>query len=59
SEARLRVEVQSGGPPFRAEARTPERTRESGRGLMLIERVADRWGMEPRDGVQMWFEIDL
>jgi anti-sigma regulatory factor (Ser/Thr protein kinase) len=33
----------------------------SGRGLMIIERVADRWGVRPEAGGMkaVWFEFDL
>lgn len=30
----------------------------SGRGLMLVEALADSWGVEPRgSGKRMWFEL--
>jgi hypothetical protein len=31
----------------------------SGRGLMLLELLADRWGVQPRgEGKCIWFEMD-
>lgn len=33
---------------------------ESGRGLLLLERLASRWGVTPAPpGKQVWFELDL
>jgi anti-sigma regulatory factor (Ser/Thr protein kinase) len=55
---RLRVEVsdRSDEPPHR---RTPGEMASSGRGLMLLELLADRWGVQPRgEGKCIWFEMD-
>ncbi|MEU9860502.1 ATP-binding protein [Streptomyces sp. NPDC047971] len=55
----LRVEVADTlcGPPLFAKA--PEPLAEAGRGLMLVEAVTDRWGVEPSaDGKTVWFECD-
>ncbi|QMU73842.1 SpoIIE family protein phosphatase [Streptacidiphilus sp. P02-A3a] len=57
-ERRLRVEVadQSDEQPHR---RTPGEMASSGRGLILLELLADRWGMQPRgQGKCIWFELD-
>ncbi|MFN2591201.1 MAG: ATP-binding protein [Actinomycetota bacterium] len=60
SKDRLRVEVVNPGqafdPPTIAEAAP---LAEAGRGLFLVDRTTDRWGVLPEDGVQLWFEIDL
>lgn len=29
-----------------------------GYGLFLVKRIASRWGVEPTDGVNVWFELD-
>ncbi|AUG76510.1 hypothetical protein CFP65_1624 [Kitasatospora sp. MMS16-BH015] len=56
-EARLRVEVQDGA------ARLPGRRAvgefaTSGRGLLLVEALADDWGVQLRgDGKVTWFEL--
>ena len=31
----------------------------SGRGLQLVDRVVDRWGVKRNDDTHVWFEIDL
>lgn len=59
----LRIEVRHSGPPFRMPSTRvdpPLRGRESGFGLALITRLADRWGVdEARGARQVWAEIDL
>jgi two-component sensor histidine kinase len=48
----LHVEVRDPGPGPPADAR-------SGMGWRILERVADRWGVEHRDGqARVWFELD-
>ena len=33
---------------------------EGGRGMLLVDRLADRWGAEPRPvGKRVWFELSL
>ncbi|MFF4649149.1 SpoIIE family protein phosphatase [Streptomyces sp. NPDC001380] len=52
---RLEVEDDSDRWPTR---RTPGEQASSGRGLMLVEALADSWGVEPRgSGKRMWFEL--
>ena len=29
-----------------------------GYGLFLVKRIASRWGVDPTDGVNVWFELD-
>ncbi len=54
----LRVEVSDPGGGF--EYVPPERggARESGWGLFLVDRIADRWGIASGDLSLVWFEID-
>ncbi|MFG2840242.1 ATP-binding protein [Streptomyces zaomyceticus] len=54
----LRVEVADGTPgPVRAKAAGPLDA--GGRGLVLVEAVTDRWGVDERaDGKTVWFECD-
>lgn len=56
---RLHVEVVEPGPVFSAAVGPPRPDRESGRGLFLIDRSTDRWGMKTDGTVRLWFEIDL
>ncbi|MCS0601799.1 SpoIIE family protein phosphatase [Streptomyces sp. LP11] len=54
---RLRVEVTDAGDDL-PHKRRPGELASSGRGLMLIELLADRWGVEPRGrGKSIWFEL--
>ncbi|WAL71227.1 SpoIIE family protein phosphatase [Kitasatospora sp. YST-16] len=55
--ARLRVEVEDESDLWPTR-RTPGEQASSGRGLMLVEALADTWGVEPRGtGKRMWFEL--
>ncbi|MGW6707861.1 ATP-binding protein [Streptomyces sp. NPDC054956] len=57
----LRVEVSDGCPAPPRAARTDGggELAEGGRGLLLVEAVADRWGTEPNaTGKTVWFECD-
>lgn len=53
----IRVEVYDAGEGFTPAA--PPRPREdSGWGLYLVERIANRWGVRGNDTTCVWFEID-
>ncbi|MFC1436914.1 SpoIIE family protein phosphatase [Streptacidiphilus sp. N1-10] len=55
---RLRLEVADGSDEL-AHRRSPGEMASSGRGLILLELLSDRWGMEPRgEGKCIWFELD-
>jgi anti-sigma regulatory factor (Ser/Thr protein kinase) len=57
SPERLRVEVRDGaeGEP---QPRQPRHDDPTGRGLMIVEALADRWGVEPTPpGKTVWFEL--
>jgi anti-sigma regulatory factor (Ser/Thr protein kinase) len=52
----VRVAVTDRGPGF--EPAHPPRPRErSGWGLMMVDRIADRWGVELDEGTVVWFEF--
>lgn len=58
SDDRLRVEVgdTAGGRPL---LRAPGPDDPTGRGLMIVEAMADRWGVEDAPpGKIVWFELD-
>ena len=61
AEARVRVEVCDASPmPPRTRDDEPGPTEVRGRGMTIVERLTDRWGVEPRaDGKAVWFELDL
>ncbi|MEV5953046.1 SpoIIE family protein phosphatase [Streptomyces sp. NPDC051987] len=55
---RLRVEVTDAGDDL-PHKRRPGELASSGRGLVLIEILADAWGVEPRgQGKSIWFELN-
>ncbi|MEO3972685.1 SpoIIE family protein phosphatase [Streptomyces sp. CAU 1734] len=54
---RLRVEVADGSDDL-PHKRRPGEMASSGRGLMLMEMLADAWGVDPRgEGKSIWFEL--
>ncbi|CAN5760876.1 hypothetical protein BH18ACT17_BH18ACT17_01960 [soil metagenome] len=54
----FRVDVSDAGVGFAHEPRTPESSNESGWGLHLVSRLADRWGVVDDSGARVWFELD-
>jgi len=52
----VRVSVADTGSGFDPVARSPDLD-VGGWGLIIVDRVADRWGIE-RDPHEVWFEID-
>lgn len=56
--SRVRVEVRDAGPGFAPRPAAPGLQRTSGRGLFIVDRIADRWGVERGRGACVWFEID-
>lgn len=58
-ETSVRIEVSDGGFGFEPPADHPVDDRDSGRGLLILDSLADRWGVS-RDGeTRVWFEIGL
>jgi anti-sigma regulatory factor (Ser/Thr protein kinase) len=56
--SRLRVEVRDSGPGFEWNGPPEERERSSGWGLVLVDALADRWGIERSTGrTCVWFEV--
>jgi PAS domain S-box-containing protein len=56
-DATVRVEVIDDGPGFVPPGRREPRE-VGGWGLVLVDRVADRWGVEEGGPTTVWFEID-
>ena len=56
----LRVTVCDPGPGFvpPAEPRLPPPSEATGRGLYIVSRISDRWGVSCGRGTCVWFEID-
>jgi len=53
----LKVEVADGGFGFEPDQPSPRDDAEGGRGLMILDTLADRWGTS-RDGrARVWFEL--
>ena len=54
----VRVEVRDPGPGFHPEPATPTSRQLGGRGLFLVEQLADRWGHAREEGLFLvWAEI--
>ena len=58
SHAAVHVEVLDDGRGFRPQVEEPTIDQTSGRGLFLVEKMADRWGVTETNGTRVWFEID-
>jgi anti-sigma regulatory factor (Ser/Thr protein kinase) len=52
----IRVTVTDAGDGFTPQPRDPARTHD-GYGLYLLEKVAERWGVESRGDTRVWFEM--
>lgn len=53
------VEVTNTGPPFGYTPGLPADTELGGRGLALVDALAERWGTTHEDGrTTVWFELD-
>jgi anti-sigma regulatory factor (Ser/Thr protein kinase) len=56
---RLRIVVSDSGPGFDVAPHPVDPAAHRGRGLQLVEQVADRWGVLHSGKTRVWFEIDL
>jgi anti-sigma regulatory factor (Ser/Thr protein kinase) len=55
----VRVVVRDSGPGFELDgAPRPHLDRPGGWGLCLVDRLADRWGVDREDETAVWFELD-
>lgn len=54
----VQAAVRDAGAGFAAVPTEPTPHGESGRGLFLVDQVADRWGIVNEPGTLIWFEID-
>ena len=59
SDSTMRVEIQDPSTEVPV-VRHPDAAEEHGRGVLLVDRLANAWGVEPRaDGKTVWFELDV
>jgi anti-sigma regulatory factor (Ser/Thr protein kinase) len=54
----VRVEVEDGGPGFEPALGDGDAERNSGWGLLLVERLSARWGVVANSTTTVWFELD-
>jgi anti-sigma regulatory factor (Ser/Thr protein kinase) len=54
----VRVTVTDAGRGFDPTPRSAPRTKAGGWGLHLVDRLADRWGVDRSRGAAVWFELD-
>jgi anti-sigma regulatory factor (Ser/Thr protein kinase) len=55
----LKVEVADGGTGFEADAGGRGDSAEGGRGLLILDRLAERWGVANDTRNRVWFEVAL
>jgi anti-sigma regulatory factor (Ser/Thr protein kinase) len=55
---RIRVEVADEGRGFDIHDRLPARHTVGGWGLLLVDQLADRWGVTSEERTRVWLEID-
>jgi anti-sigma regulatory factor (Ser/Thr protein kinase) len=54
----IRVEVTDSGTGFEPKMREPDPEDTGGRGLFLVDALADRWGVDSHNGTRVWLELD-
>ena len=54
----LRIEVHDPGRGFKVKPPPDDPMRASGWGLVLVEELADRWGVDHNPRTRVWFEMD-
>ena len=54
----LRIEVHDPGRGFELKPPPDDPLRASGWGLVLVEELADRWGVDQHPRTRVWFEMD-
>jgi PAS domain S-box-containing protein len=54
-----RLAVTDAGPGFEEHKPTADVESESGRGLFIVDALADRWGVETGAGTRVWAELDV
>ena len=54
----VRVAVADGGPGFAHDVAAQSASPYGGRGLVMVDLLADRWGVDGGGGARVWFELD-
>lgn len=54
----VRIELVDFGNGFERTTPVPQPGEEGGFGLVLVDSLADRWGVESGDSTRVWFEVD-
>ena len=54
----LRIEVHDPGHGFELKPPSDDPLRASGWGLVLVDELADRWGIDHHPRTRVWFEMD-
>ncbi|MDQ3934709.1 MAG: SpoIIE family protein phosphatase [Actinomycetota bacterium] len=57
-EGVVRLSVTDTGPGFAAPDQIASPDDESGRGLLIVDVLADRWGVDARGGTRVWCELE-
>lgn len=57
SASSVRIEVIDPGPGFEVQSIEPSIYQTSGWGLYLVDRIADRWGVDRGKLTRVWFEV--
>jgi anti-sigma regulatory factor (Ser/Thr protein kinase) len=58
-DATLRIEIVDGGVGFEPPAGEPDPSSPGGRGLRIVNSLADRWGVYEGNSTHVWFEMEL
>ena len=53
----VKVEIADGGVGFEARSGGAREADEGGRGLMIVDAIADRWGVSHDARARVWFEL--
>ena len=53
----VKVEIADGGLGFVPAGRRPDHISEGGRGLLILEALAERWGVQSDTRSRVWFEL--
>ena len=59
AEDRARVEVVDAGSGFEVPRGGPRPREDAGWGLVLVDALSDRWGVEAEEPTRVWFELGL